>query len=44
MECYVDGDTEQPFLLSVRPIRKGSELSWDYGDAYPYEKFGFSRY
>ena len=35
-----DGDTEQPFLLSVRPIRKGSELSWDYGDAYPYEKFG----
>ena len=40
----VDGDTQQPILVSIRPIRKGSELSWDYGDMFPYEKHGFSRY
>ena len=39
----VDGDTQQPILVSIRPIRKGSELSWDYGNLFPYEKHGFSR-
>ena len=44
MRCEVDGDTQQPILVSIRPIRKGSELSWDYGDLFTYEKFHFSRH
>ena len=45
MWCEVDGDTQQLIILvSIRPIRKGSELPWDYGNLFSYEKHGFSRY